>query len=231
MWTRTEVKTKGKEAFKGNYWMCVLTAFIISIISGASAAPGQTGTIRNLNNMLKDDSGMISVIIAFIASVIVIFSIVWTLLKIFAINPVYMGCRCFFKENLSKKLTSPDLTESIKKSFTGNYGRNILCLFLKDLFLGLWFCLFIIPGIIKCYSYKMVPYILYDHPELSATEAITYSRKMMDGHKWSAFVLDLSFIGWGLLSLITGGLVGLFWTNPYMMSTEAALYEKLKMMQ
>ena len=73
----------------------------------------------------------------------------------------------------------------------------------------------------------MVPYIIKDNPELSATEVITKSRKMMDGHKWRAFLLDLSFIGWLLLSLITLGIVGLLWTNPYMQNTNAALYQEL----
>jgi len=73
----------------------------------------------------------------------------------------------------------------------------------------------------------MVPYIIKDNPELSATEVITKSRKMMDGNKWRAFLLDLSFIGWLLLSLITLGIVGLLWTNPYMQNTNAALYQEL----
>ena len=66
---------------------------------------------------------------------------------------------------------------------------------LKDIFLCLWSLLFIIPGIIKAYSNAMVPYVLADNPELGAKEAITLSHKMMNGSKWRAFVLDLSFIG------------------------------------
>jgi uncharacterized membrane protein len=100
--------------------------------------------------------------------------------------------------------------------------------FLRDLYLTLWTCLFFIPGIVKSYSYRMVPYILAENPELSAREAITLSRKMMYGHKWSTFVLDLSFIGWQLLSGITMGLVGVFYTNPYVAATDAELYRTLR---
>ena len=66
------------------------------------------------------------------------------------------------------------------------------------------------------------------NPELSATEVITRSRMMMNGHKWNAFVLDLSFIGWFLLTIITCGIVGILWTNPYYSNTNAALYLELK---
>ena len=92
----------------------------------------------------------------------------------------------------------------------------------------LWTCLFIIPGIIKSYSYRMVPYILADNPELGAVEAITLSRQMMDGNKGRAFLLDLSFIGWTILTIITLGIVGLFWANPYFYATDAELYRTLK---
>ena len=74
----------------------------------------------------------------------------------------------------------------------------------------------------------MVPFILAEHPELSATEIITRSRRMMNGNKWRAFVLDLSFLGWIILGVFSLGLVFIFWTSPYMNSTHAALYLKLK---
>lgn len=86
---------------------------------------------------------------------------------------------------------------------------------LRDVFIFLWSLLFLIPGVIKHYSYRMVPYILADDPEIGAMDAITLSRQMMDGHKWNTFVLDLSFLGWDLLSALTLGLLGVFYVNPY----------------
>ena len=74
----------------------------------------------------------------------------------------------------------------------------------------------------------MVPFILADNPNIGAKEAITLSRKMMDGNKWRAFVLDLSFIGWFLLAGLTGGILGIFYVNPYVYSTHAELYHALK---
>ena len=109
-----------------------------------------------------------------------------------------------------------------------NYGHTFITLFLRDLFIALWTFLFIIPGLVKSYSYRMVPYIIADHPELSARDTITMSREMMKGQKFDAFILDLSFIGWALLSAMTLGIVGIFWYTPYKYNTDAALYLTLK---
>ena len=73
----------------------------------------------------------------------------------------------------------------------------------------------------------MTFYILKDHPELSGNDAITASRKLMDGHKGDLFILQLSFIGWFLLSCLTCGIL-FFYTVPYYYATEAAFYESIK---
>ena len=88
--------------------------------------------------------------------------------------------------------------------------------------------LFLVPGIIKSYEYRMIPYILADNPTISYEEAFALSKKMMTGNKWDAFVLDLSFIGWRILGGLTCGILSLFYVNPYQYQTNAALYEALK---
>jgi uncharacterized membrane protein len=95
------------------------------------------------------------------------------------------------------------------------------------IFIALWTCLFILPGIVKAFSYAMTPFILEDRPELSANEAIDLSRAMMKGHKFDLFYLYLGFIGWALLCLLTLG-IGFLWLAPYMQSAEAAFYEEVK---
>ena len=77
----------------------------------------------------------------------------------------------------------------------------------------------IIGGIIKRYSYYMVPYIVAENPNITARQAIGLSRRMMDGHKWDAFVLEISFIGWHLLNGLTFGLSNIFFLNPYKSAT------------
>lgn len=82
--------------------------------------------------------------------------------------------------------------------------------FLTGLYIGLWSLLLVIPGIVKSYSYAMTPFILSENPEMSANDAITASRELMDGHKWDLFCLYLSFIGWNLLASLPA-LTVLFW--------------------
>ena len=106
--------------------------------------------------------------------------------------------------------------------------NNVSCvMFIKKLYQTLW-DLTIIGGIIKNYSYLMVPYILAENPSVKANTAITLSRKMMDGHKWEAFKIDLTFIGWNILGVITSGLSNLFFTNPYTLATFAEYYIELR---
>ena len=112
-----------------------------------------------------------------------------------------------------------------------NYGfANAIgvIMFLRGLFTALWSLLFIIPGIVKSYEYMMIPYLLAEHPEMTRQEAFAESKRMMDGNKWNAFVLDLSFIGWTLLGICTVGILLVFYVEPYIYLTHAELYHALK---
>ena len=117
--------------------------------------------------------------------------------------------------------------ESFFNGLTDNIGTKFISMLLVQIYIMLWTLLFYIPGIVKSYSYAMTPYILLDKPELSATEAITESRNMMNGHKMELFLLDLSFIGWILLSLLTCGIL-FFYVAPYMQAARAEFYRTLK---
>ena len=108
-----------------------------------------------------------------------------------------------------------------------NFGTNCIAGILVSIFTILWSLLFVIPGIIKAYSYAMTFYILADHPEMSAKDAINTSQVMMDGHKMDLFVLELSFIGWYLLCIITFGIAALY-VGPYVTASYAAFYEAIK---
>ncbi len=109
-------------------------------------------------------------------------------------------------------------------------NRVLTTMVLTMLYTWLWSLLLLIPGIIKSYSYAMTPYILEDDEEISGNEAIEKSMRMMDGHKWDLFCLDLSFIGWVLLTILTLG-IGVLWLEPYMLTARAAFYEELKSQQ
>jgi len=117
--------------------------------------------------------------------------------------------------------------EGCISAITENIGTKFIATLLVSLYTFLWSLLFIIPGIVKSYSYAMTPYILLDRPELSATEAIKESEKMMNGHKMDLFILELSFIGWIFLSVLTCGVLILY-VEPYMAATKSAFYLELK---
>lgn len=106
------------------------------------------------------------------------------------------------------------------------YGTGFAQRFLRNLYVSLWGILFIIPGIVKSYSYAMTPFILADHPNLTASEAIDRSKALMEGHKMDLFILDLTFIGWDFLSSLVAGLGNLL-LNPYKNAAHAAFYRQL----
>lgn len=108
------------------------------------------------------------------------------------------------------------------------YKPSVKAMLVRDVYTMLWSLLFFIPGIIKGYAYSMVPYIIYENPNLTPNQAIRLSCKLTDGYKWDLFVLDLSFIGWHLLSALTGGVVGILYVYPYIGATHAVVYDHLK---
>ncbi len=107
-----------------------------------------------------------------------------------------------------------------------NYLRKLCSLLLVGVYTFLWSLLFIIPGIVKSYSYAMTGYILAKYPNVNAQNAIKLSGRIMEGRKLDLFVVDLSFIGWNLLGVITFGVVQILWVAPYMLITKAGCFDE-----
>lgn len=119
------------------------------------------------------------------------------------------------------------LSHSFYMFFTKKNFKAALALLKMNFYLLLWWCT-IVGGIIKNYSYAMVEYILAENPDMSGSEAMTLSRKMMDGHKWEFFKLQMSMIGWDILDVCTMGLAGIFFVNPYEESVQCEYYQWLR---
>ena len=243
MWNRKELKAKGKAAFRANYWRSVLVALIAILILGGSAAvvgnsASQAGAEQGvettetaepdqteLDQILADVPPEVVIgIVAVVFAVLLLASAVTALIRALLFNPLIVGCQRFFLLNSD---SPADLSE-LAYGYKNHYGNMVKTLLLTDIFVLLWSMLFTIPGLIKSYSYRMVPYILAENPSIGSREAITLSRKMMNGHKWNAFLLDLSFIGWDFLAAITLGLVGVLYTGPYQYATNAELYKVIR---
>lgn len=120
----------------------------------------------------------------------------------------------------------------VKDAFTGfdDFWAAFKVNFLVGLFTFLWSLLFVIPGIVKSLSYSMSLYILAENKGKPALECIAESKEMTNGHKMDLFVLALSFIGWGLLVVITLGIASI-WVVPYMSATYANVYKSFKPVQ
>lgn len=119
----------------------------------------------------------------------------------------------------------------IKDLFAGfnPYGKSLGTVLWMELWIILWSILFVIPGIVKSIAYSQTIFILADNPTVNPTEALKISMRMTNGCKWSIFVTYLSFLGWALLCCITFG-IGYIWLCPYIQTTMANLYLKLKEM-
>ena len=110
--------------------------------------------------------------------------------------------------------------------FTNEYLRYLGTLLLQGIYIILWTLLLVVPGVMKACSYSMTYYILKDEP-LSYNRAIEKSMLMMEGYKMKFFLMNLYFIGWGILCLLTLG-IGFFWLGPYVTTCNAAFYEDVK---
>lgn len=120
-----------------------------------------------------------------------------------------------------EKIVFADFLEGFSK-----FCRAILCGAWEMLWTFLWFCLFIIPGIVKHYSYSMTKFIALEYPNVSVFKSLKISMEITRGHKMDLFITDLSFIGWFLLGAITLG-IGFFWIQPYYLMTMTNVYHAL----
>lgn len=162
---------------------------------------------------------------AIFGGIMIIIFVIALALSIFIFHPLAVGGYRFFLENT---VENPSAGRLLYVFQNGIYGKVVVTMFLKSLYTFLWSLLFIIPGIVKSYEYRMVPYLLADAPEMSREDAFRISKELMDGEKMNAFILDLSFIGWEILSGFTCGILGLFYVRPYVQATNAELFVELK---
>ncbi|MFA5745097.1 MAG: DUF975 family protein [Candidatus Paceibacterota bacterium] len=146
-----------------------------------------------------------------------------SLASILVSGPFALGLAIFsLSISRNKEARMEQLFEGFKR-----FGKALLAYVLMVVFILLWALLLIIPGIIAALSYSLTFFILTDDKTISARDALKKSKKMMLGYKWKFFCLELRFIGWGLLSILTLG-IGFLWLVPYMQVSVAKFYDALK---
>ncbi|MGT2637472.1 DUF975 family protein [Streptococcus ratti] len=221
--TRAQLKMQAKERLRGNWayavglyalpnltisalvWACMLIVAVL--VASLDVAVGEEAAV-----LTEVPLCILIGLAMFVVSLIVTVGIT-------------LGFLDFFR---GKRPTYTEASTYLLKE--GRFGKFFPTNLVMLIFIYLWSLLFVIPGIIKTYSYCMTNYILKDKLEkgesVTVTQAITESRQLMDGHKWEYFVLQLSFLGWAILANLTAG-IGYLWLIPYIQTTTAAFYQNL----
>lgn len=214
----SEIRARARESLRGNWGQAVGAALLAGLLGGSITA---VSSGFNLNLDAETIQAMPEPMAAVFTTIVSLAGI-WAVVQFILGGPVQLGYTVYLMKQYHHQETS--IGDLFSQFF--RFGQGFAQKFLCGLYTALWALLFVIPGIIKSYSYAMTPFILADRPELTANEAITRSRALMDGHKFELFVLELSFIGWELLSVLTLG-IGLLWLIPYMSAARAAFYREI----
>lgn len=209
MWIRAELKERAKEVLSSCYWKSFLVSILIMIGSAGNGGSGGSDSDHSGTPLTRE-----------VIYIIIVILIGLFLFRIFVGYMLEVGGRKYYIQAALKDIKLGYVGFSFKKD---GYLNVLKSMFLMGLYLLLWTLLLIIPGLIKSYAYKFVPYILADNPNIGASRAIQLSNAMTDGHKFDMFVLDLSFLGWVILAIIPLGL-GLPFLAPYIDATYAQLY-------
>jgi uncharacterized membrane protein len=221
MWTRNEIKTRAKNVLSTSYWKALLVSIVVGIFAGSNGGGGgnlsyriSQGDFDNFWHSLSPTA--INMLISFgIFAFLLIIG-----MRVFLGYPFEVSGKKYFTRSARGNVDMNHLGYG----FTcGNYLNIVKTLLFRDIFIFLWSLLLLIPGIVKSYAYRMVPYIMADNPNMDSMRAIEISKQVTAGEKFNIFVLDLSFIGWYLLGLLAFG-IGIIFVTPYERSTHAELY-------
>lgn len=210
-----EFRKRGREALRSHWPLSIGVGFVASFfgVSALSNTP-----VIMFNQLAESYEGLLPVWFPSL----VIFLVIWALISFIWGGATHLGYATF-------NLRLVDGQEASFDHIFSHYnrlGKGFLMEFLTGLCILLCTLLLIIPGIIVYYSYAMTPYILAENPNLTASQAIKASSALMHGQKWRLFCLELSFIGWHFLSILTL-CIGLLWLTPYVEASRAAFYREI----
>ncbi len=236
MWTRADLKANAKSVLRSLYWPAFLVSIVIAIATASGSGSGRPSNanrynlnpVQRITNLLPSNSTEKLINYEFWGITLVSISILGLLFlafKLFIGYNLEVGGRRFFIR--AAKEGNSQIEELGFGFSSGGYFNILKTMLFRSIFTFLWYLLLVIPGIIKTYAYRMVPYILADNPNMDAMRAIQLSNQMTKGQKMDIFVLDLSFIGWYLLGSLLIGL-GIYFVHPYANATNAELYLVLR---
>lgn len=230
--TSSDIKQRAKDALSGNWFVAVIAGFIASLFGGISNSgisvefefSSEGNGSKELEIALRELGFTVKMINEFYAymAVFAIVIMVYAFICLIIGNGICVGYANINLDIVDGRSAS---LGTLFGSFN-RWGAVFVARLLTGLFVALWSLLLFIPGIIAAYSYSMVDFVLADNPDMSASEALRESKRIMRGNKWRLFCLDLSFIGWMLLCLFTLGIASL-WVLPYTQVARAAFYREI----
>lgn len=216
--TSSELRAIARRNLEGTWGISVGVALVAAILGGLIVGTGSNINFNFNEDTVRNLPPIFWTVLLPLVSVAGLLGIVSFILG----GTVELGYAKFLlKQYDRKQLQFSDLFSQFER-----FGTGFAQQFLRVLFTTLWMLLFIIPGIVKGLSYAMTPFILEEHPEMTASEAIKASMRLMDGHKMDLFILGLTFIGWQILAYLTMG-IGFLFLNPYMNAAYAAFYRSI----
>lgn len=234
----SDFRELARRALSGKWGSAVLTTLVASILGADIAMPGGPSVSRVTNyvsNTMENGGGdhsystqlsslsvttltyIFGAVMA-ITGLIIIIGLVQYVIGSF----VSLGLIQYNLDLIDGR--DAELSQIFSKA--SMFGKAFWLRLRMSIFTFLWSLLFIIPGIIKAYSYSMSGFILTENPEMTAEEAMEVSMKMMKGNKWRLFCLEFSFIGWNILGILSLG-IGMLWVTPYQNAAVAAFYDEI----
>ena len=151
-------------------------------------------------------------------------TIIGAIVSVILVGPLTFGLIRIFLRIARKEDDQADINY-LFDGFKEKFSESFITSLLVGIFTFLWSLLLIVPGIIKSYAYSASMYLVHER-NMEGTQAITESRKLMYGHKWQAFCLDLSFIGWYIVGFLCLG-VGVLWVDAYHAAAKVHFYEDI----
>lgn len=256
--TRAERKHRAKANLKRSYWAAIAVCFVLAFVTGEfyeSTTVIHSNSEAGSNYAIVSDNGPTGVLqmlpgegaTALDVGIAQLFNFLtsqhsWVFklalgglgllaaavmlgFRFLICFPLQVGGRRFFLVARHNKAEAFELGYSLRR---GHFKNTVITMFLRDVFISLWSLLLIVPGIVKSYEYRMVPYLLAEDPTVGHREIFRRSRALMRGNKWQLFVQDMSFFLWRILSGLTFGLAGIFYVNPYIVATECEFFADLR---
>ena len=230
MWTCGMLKANARQALQGRYWRSFWVTLVLSLLGGGASGINLNYNLNNLSSspeqtaaQFYDMPALAAPLVLALLSAAFIVLVLGALWNVFLSSPLRVGgCRYFMESR-----QSPSPFSTLFSVFRTPYLNVVKVQFLTNLKISVGYLLLLVPGIYWTYCYAMVPYLLAENPYLTTTRAMELSKQMMYGEKVRLFVLELSFIGWYLLCMLTLG-IGLFFLTPYTQATFAEFYAAMR---